>query len=204
MLGLMFNILKSHPKALLLLIRKRKCFEVNKLKSESKFLSNKRNRDELQEKESSAEEKEQEIFLQENDKNNKTSHKEKNILKNLEILEKELTLNDKADEDTEKMICKYDRFLDEELDPYNTNAQNSCLWELYSLRNHYNYKIRSLVNKFERNFLKSKEFDIASISSIKDEDLLYDISDKANFYINSITNVNDIKANVSAKLDELL
>ena len=38
-MGLILNILKNHPKSLLLLIRKRKSYDLGKLQTESKFLS---------------------------------------------------------------------------------------------------------------------------------------------------------------------
>ena len=123
-------------------------------------------------------------------------------MNNLEKLEKELPLNE--ENINSENFCKYDQFLDNELDPYKTNAQNSCLWELYSLRNHYNFKIRSLVNKFEKNFLKSKEFDISSISDLKNDDLLNEMNDKANFYFNNQTNHQEIINFIGKKIDNLI
>jgi hypothetical protein len=184
LLGLIFNILKNHPKALLLLIRKRKSYETNKLKCESKFLSIKRSREELNENKEN---------LPEEDEYKENNEEEYNILNKIE--------ND--NENTENLFCKYDQFKDEEIDPYKTNAQNSCLWELYSLKNHYNFKIRSLVNKFERNFLKTKEFDISSISDLKDNDLLYEANDKANFYFNTNSKRDEIKENINKKFIDL-
>jgi hypothetical protein len=80
--------------------------------------------------------------------------------------------------------CKYEKFDDEETDPYKTNAKYSGLWELYTLKNHFSCKIRSLINKFEHNFLKSKEFDLNSMCNLKDEDLIYEMNESSNFYIN--------------------
>ncbi len=185
--------MKNHPKALLLLIRKRKSYEVNRLKSESKFLSNKRKREEV-------------CSLIETKEDEKAGETEENIFTNLEKIEKELNLHDEKPTNCEGLYnySKYDQFIDNEMDPYKTNAQNSCLWELYSLRNHYSYKIRVLVSKLEKNFLKSKEFEISSISSIKDEDLLYEDNEKANFYFNSSDNSEDIKKNIGYKIFELI
>jgi len=147
---LIFNILKNHPKALLLLIRKRKSFDINKLKSESKFLSLKRTRDEINDNnETSAEE----------DKNKEPNEEQENesyILKNIEKFETEIELNEEnSNNNFYNLFCKYDQFYDEENDPYKTIAQNSCLWELFSLKSQYNFKIGTLVHKFERNFFIS-------------------------------------------------
>lgn len=178
-----------------MLIRKRKSYEAKKLKTESKFLSSKRLREE--DPETSAEESkkaEQESELNENI-----------ILNSLENFEKEMQLNEAPEKTNEiSSYCKYDQFIESEMDPYKTNAQNSCLWELYSLKNHYNFKIRSLVHKFERNFLKSKEFDVASISDLKENDLLYEMGEKANFYFNATAKKEEIKDCISKKLEELI
>lgn len=183
-MGLILNILKNHPKSLLLLIRKRKSYDIGKLQTESKFLSAKRQRPNT------------------NEENVNEIDYDKNLLNNLEKLEKELPLNE--ENTNSENFCKYDQFIDDELDPYKTNAQNSCLWELYSLRNHYNFKIRSLVNKFEKNFLKSKEFDISSISDLKNDDLLNEMNDKANFYFNNQTNHEEIINFIGKKIENLI
>jgi len=173
---------------LLLLIRKRKYYFSNKLKSNSKFLSNKRNRQELIENETSPEREENKNEIKFFNINNK------NECKNFEEKKK----------DIEKYICQYDQFKENELDPYTTNAEKSCLWELYSLKNHYNFKIRSLVHKFERNFLKNKEFDISSISNLKDDDLLYEINEKSIFYLNASSKKEDINKIINKKFEDLL
>jgi hypothetical protein len=186
---------------LLLLIRKRKSYETKKLKSESKFLSNKRTREESSNPETSAKEskKQSKIKISEDDLN------ENNILNSLENFEKEMGFNEvNQKEELQKSLCKYDQFLEDEMDPYKTNAQNSCLWELYSFKNHYNFKIRTLVHKFERNFLKSKEFDISSISDLKENDMLYEMADKANFYFNATAKKEEIKDYINKKFEELL
>jgi hypothetical protein len=89
----------------------------------------------------------------------------------------------KENEDDWSFYAKYEQFDDEELDASKTNANLSCLWELYSLKNHFSFKIRTIVAKFEKNFLKAKEFDLNSISNLKEQDLLYDINENAHFYI---------------------
>ena len=183
---------------MLLLIRKRKSYEAKKLKTESKFLSNKRTREE--DPETSAEESKK----AENKIDLDSDLNENNLLNSLENFEKEMGLNEEEDKKDEKSFCKYDQFIEEEMDPYKTNAQNSCLWELYSLKNHYNFKIRTLVHKFERNFLKSKEFDVSSISDLKESDMLYEMSDKANFYFNATAKKDEIKDCIGNKLHELL
>lgn len=180
-----------------MLIRKRKSFEAKKLKTESKFLSSKRIRVDSDEQETSVEEAKKE--------NEKNILNEDTILNNLESLEKEILLNEENQiGHLEKSFCKYDQFKEDELDPYKTNAQNSCLWELYSLKNHYNFKIRTIVHKFERNFLKSKEFDVSSISDLKDNDLIYELGDKANFYFNATAKKEEIKDYINKKFDDLL
>ena len=78
----------------------------------------------------------------------------------------------------------YDQFNDDEIDPYKTNANFSCLWELYTIKNHFSFKIRNITNKFETNFIKGKEFDMNTVSDIKDEDMFYELTQTSNFYIN--------------------
>ncbi len=74
-----------------------------------------------------------------------------------------------------------DMFNDNELNPYKTNAHFCSLWELYTLKNHFNMKIRKLVNNLSFNFLP-KEF---ALENIKEKDLLFDIEKtNAHFYIN--------------------
>jgi len=204
LLGLIFNILKNHPKALLLLIRKRKSYEAKKLKSESKFLSSKRTREEDPETSAAASAEESSKKVDKKTDYLESDLHESNILKSLESFEKEIQLNEETLENNEETFSKYDQFKADELDPYKTNAQNSCLWELYSLKNHYNFKIRTLVHKLERNFLKSKEFDVSSISDLKSNDLLYELGDKANFYFNATAKKEEIKDFVSNKLQKFL
>lgn len=96
-------------------------------------------------------------------------------------------IEDNADEETQSDIDnpKYDQYLEHEEDPYKTRAEFSCLWELYTLKQHFCHKIRALVGKFESNFLKSKENDFEELANVEETDLLYDIS-SANFYIGKI------------------
>ena len=136
------NIIKLHPKSLILLIRKKKT-KLNTredIKAASRYIGSK-----------------------------------------AEIPQPE---QDTADEETqiETEYPKYDQFIETEIDPYKTRAEFSCLWELYTLKQHFCFKIRSLVSKFESNFLKSKESTVDEISGIEEDDLLYDIT-SANFYL---------------------
>jgi U3 small nucleolar RNA-associated protein 19 len=74
-----------------------------------------------------------------------------------------------------------DMFNDNEINPYKTNAHFCSLWELYTLKNHFNMKIRKLVNNLSFNFLP-REF---ALENIKEKELIFDI-EKTNtyFYIN--------------------
>ena len=75
----------------------------------------------------------------------------------------------------------YDNFDEKSIDPFNTNAENCSLWELYSFTRHYNMGIRKLVNRFSRNFL-AKEIEM-EIKSQKDS--YFDIKNlNSHFYIN--------------------
>ena len=100
------NILKNHPKSLLLLLSKRKSYDLGKLQTESKFLSAKRQRPNTNKI---------------NEENVNDIDYDKNLMNNLEKLEKELPLNE--ENINSENFCKYDQFLDNELDPYKTNAQ---------------------------------------------------------------------------------
>ena len=82
-----------------------------------------------------------------------------------------------------KTFAKYEQFDDDQIDPYKTKAHLSCLWEFSTLKNHYSFKIRSLIGKFERNFLKIKEFDMDSVSNLKEEDMLYEVNEGSTFYV---------------------
>ena len=66
------------------------------------------------------------------------------------------------------------------MNPYTTKAQYYSLWELYTLKNHYNMKIRKLVNVFTNNFL-NKEI---AIEDQKEENIFFNIEKtNAHFYI---------------------
>ena len=62
-----------------------------------------------------------------------------------------------------------DMFDDNELNLNKTNAQFCSLWELYTLRNHFNMKVRKLVNNLSNNFLL-REF---ALDEIKDKNLFF-------------------------------
>ena len=98
---------------------------------------------------------------------------------NLDEIKNSISLDEK---DEENGGNNYDEFNEEETDPFKTNAENCCLWELYSFTKHYNMGIRKLVNKFSINFL-AKEIEM-EIKSKKD--VYFDIKNlNAHFYINS-------------------
>ena len=114
-------------------------------------------------------------ILKEEEKNfdwekfNKNSHKLNNI--NNQIKENEINISE--DNYT-------DIFDENELNPYKTKAQFCSLWELYTLKNHYNMKIRKLVNVFSNNFL-NKEI---AIEDQKEENIFFNIEKtNAHFYI---------------------
>ena len=86
------------------------------------------------------------------------------------------------DEDKDINIKGYDNFDDDSIDPFNTNADNCSLWELYTFSKHYNMNIRKLVNKFSRNFL-AKEI---AMEIKAQNDMYFDIQNlNAHFYINN-------------------
>jgi len=137
-LNIIQNLIKQHPKSLILLIRKRSKINCrNDLRAASKFINSENN-----------------------------------------IISEELDTVESVIEG----LPKYDQFDDNELDPYKTRAEFSCLWELYTLKQHFCYKIRSIVHGFESNFMKSKENAIDELLDMEDNDLLYELSG-AHFYI---------------------
>ena len=110
---------------------------------------------------------------------NKFNNKIANKIK----LEKENDIKNKEDNNIiELNEDNYtDMFNDNEINPYKTNAHFCSLWELYTLKNHFNMKIRKLVNNLSFNFLP-REF---ALENIKEKDLLFDIEKtNAHFYIN--------------------
>jgi hypothetical protein len=147
-LNLIQNLIKQHPKSLILLIRKRKKTESEKrkeLKENSQFISNK--------------------------------HQE--AKPNINEAEKEIDL---PVENSLAGFAMFEQFDNVQLDPYLTKAHASALWELYTLKSHFSYKIRSLVHKFEANFLKLKENNIDELSNLTEEDLHYDLGN-SKFYV---------------------
>jgi hypothetical protein len=170
-LGLIQNVIKAHPKSLILLTQKK-----NKIKNTLQL----------------KDEKIKEVSKFDWDKFDKNlsdkndTHDNIKIVKDGEVDDEELNFineNNLNLHNTNTILAKYEQFNDEEIDPYKTNAKNSSLWELYTLQNHYSFKIRNLVNNFTKNFLK-KEFDLNSISGLKLSDMFYEI-DKTNahFYV---------------------
>ena len=110
---------------------------------------------------------------------NKFNNKIANKIK----LEKENDIKNKEDNNIiELNEDNYtDMFNDNEINPYKTNAHFCSLWELYTLKNHFNMKIRKLINNLSFNFLP-REF---ALENIKEKDLLFDIEKtNAHFYIN--------------------
>ena len=101
---------------------------------------------------------------------------------NLEEIKNCISLDENEEEKDNTSNKKgYDEFEEESTDPFNTNAENCSLWELYSFSRHYNMGIRKLVNKFSRNFL-AKEIEMEIMSQ---KDIYFDIKNKnAHFYIN--------------------
>ena len=139
--------MQKHPKSLNLLARKRKKVTTN---TNSCFINNKTNEAEL-------------VTTSANDKKDEDIDIDELVYEN----------------DGEDLIhyAKYEKFNDTELDPYKTNSKSSCLWELYTLRSHYSNKVRQMLKKFEKNFLDSKEIDIDTVIDVKEEDLLYELTE---------------------------
>ena len=89
---------------------------------------------------------------------------------------------EEEDEEKSNNIINYDNFDESSTDPFETNAEQCCLWELYSFTRHYNMGIRKLVNKFSRNFL-AKEIEMELKSQ---KDVYFDIKNlNSHFYINN-------------------
>ena len=89
---------------------------------------------------------------------------------------------EEEDEEKSNNIINYDNFDESSTDPFKTNAEQCCLWELYSFTRHYNMGIRKLVNKFSRNFL-AKEIEMELKSQ---KDVYFDIKNlNSHFYINN-------------------
>ena len=100
---------------------------------------------------------------------------------NLEEIKKGISL-DEEKEDEIYYNSNYDNFNENTNDPFKTNAEHCCLWELYSFTKHYNMNIRKLVNKFSRNFL-AKEIDMELKSQ---KEVYFDIKNlNSHFYINN-------------------
>jgi hypothetical protein len=165
-LGIIQNIIKSHPRAVLLLLRNKKKGKVAKV--------NYRNLDEKIKENSQFDWSKFGLAGAETE--------DESVINNDDDLRKEEMKESVLDEDW-SFYAKYEQFDDEQLDASKTNAHMSCLWELYTLKNHFSFKIRGLVAKFEKNFLKAKEFDLNSISNLKEQDMLYDVTENAHFYI---------------------
>ena len=98
---------------------------------------------------------------------------------NLDEIKKGISLDE---EDENNNISNYDNFDEFSTDPFKTNAEHCCLWELYSFTRHYNMGIRKLVNKFSRNFL-AKEIEM----ELKNQkEVYFDIKNlNSHFYINN-------------------
>ena len=89
---------------------------------------------------------------------------------------------EEEDEEKSNNIINYDNFDESSTDPFKTNAEQCCLWELYSFTRHYNMGIRKLVNKLSRNFL-AKEIEMELKSQ---KDVFFDIKNlNSHFYINN-------------------
>ena len=103
---------------------------------------------------------------------------------NLEEIKNCISLDEDKDKEEEENnnLNQYDNFDENSMNPFNTNAENCSLWELYSFTKHYNMGIRKLVNKFSKNFLaKEIEMEIKS-----QKEIYFDIKNlNAHFYINN-------------------
>ena len=100
---------------------------------------------------------------------------------NLDEIKNCISLEEENEEKSNNII-NYDNFDESSTDPFKTNAEQCCLWELYSFTRHYNMGIRKLVNKFSRNFL-AKEIEMELKSQ---KDVYFDIKNlNSHFYINN-------------------
>ena len=100
---------------------------------------------------------------------------------NLDEIKNSISLEEEKEEEKSNNL-NYDNFDDNSNDPFKTNAEHCCLWELYSFTKHYNMGIRKLVNKFSRNFL-SKEIEMELKSQ---KEVYFDIKNlNSHFYINN-------------------
>ena len=100
---------------------------------------------------------------------------------NLDEIKNCISLDEEHEEKSNNII-NYDNFDESSTDPFKTNAEQCCLWELYSFTRHYNMGIRKLVNKFSRNFL-AKEIEMELKSQ---KDVYFDIKNlNSHFYINN-------------------
>ena len=100
--------------------------------------------------------------------------------KNLDEIKCGISLDEEKED--ENIISNFDNFDEYSNDPFKTNAENCCLWELYSFTKHYNMGIRKLVNKFSRNFL-AKEIEMELKSQ---KEVYFDIKNlNSHFYINN-------------------
>lgn len=88
-----------------------------------------------------------------------------------------------SNHDTLTELAKYDQFDDSEKNPFLSGATKSCLWELYTLNTHFNFKVRQQVNKLSKKFI-SQNLDESRVLNISQEDVLFELNDKSNFYIN--------------------
>lgn len=99
--------------------------------------------------------------------------------KNTNELEDEDFLPEEEIENTGvSTISPYDQFDNLERDPFKTKANRSGLWELYTLKTHYCSKVRKIVKRFESDFLKAANFDLETLTDIKESDFLYSFNEK--------------------------
>lgn len=190
-LGIIQNLIKHHPRSLILLHR----VKSNRyLQSSNKENANEVDIDKIKKiKENSK--FSWEIFEKNEKENIKSVQEDFKPLEDVFRNENNFTLNKNLNSDN-MTFAKYEQFDDDQIDPYKTKAHLSCLWEFSTLKNHYSFKIRSLIGKFERNFLKIKEFDMDSVSNLKEEDMLYEVNDGSNFYVTPLNALNDDNNNL--------
>ena len=100
---------------------------------------------------------------------------------NLNEIKEGISLDEEKEEENNN-VSNFDNYDEKTTDPFKTNAENCCLWELYSFTQHYNMGIRKLVNKFSRNFL-AKEIEMELKSQ---KEVYFDIKNlNSHFYINN-------------------
>ena len=82
-----------------------------------------------------------------------------------------LFLEDEEEHGSDIHSVAGDPYKVEEANPADSNALNSCLWELKTLQEHYYHSISSLIELFKKPLDKDKESDISEYFDVSYESL---------------------------------